>query len=207
MTDREALLAIKGIVDAQLAGEPAPTPTPAPAPTPAPTPTPDPADPCAGITDPKFNEALAEGLDPAGFFWRLGRPLTAQEFACVRARGLPGFDDPTSRPAAPSPVARSGFVLALRGVTLRNKLLGGVTYRFTVPGTAQGEHVQVQIGENASTNHGDVKSEVRGPTGEILSGPVDHGSVFFMHSVVSPGGTLSFYLTPSVDTSLSVMRN
>jgi hypothetical protein len=185
-------------------GTSAPVPPPQP---PAPVePAPSPADPCAGITDARFNQALADRLNPGGFFWRLGRGLTAQEFACVRDRGLPGFGDAT--PAKP-PVAsgpQTGFVLALKGVALRNKLSAGVRYRFTVP-TAKGERVQIQVAENASTVHGDLKSEVRGPAGELLSGPSVHGSVFFSHALTSPGGTLSFYIASSVDTSLSFIRN
>ena len=42
MSDRDALLAIKAIVDAQIGAPPTPTPVPTPVPTPAPTPTPTP---------------------------------------------------------------------------------------------------------------------------------------------------------------------
>lgn len=190
------------------AGTPAPTPTP-PGPQPGPSepaPAPPPTDPCAGITDARFNQALAERLDPGGFFWRLGRGLTAQEYACVRARGLPGFGEPPPAPKPPVASApRTGFVLGIRGAILRNKHPANAASRYVLPNSEKGESVVFTIAENADTQtDAQVTSEVRGPAGELLSGPVTRGSHYTDHRVISPGGVLSLYVTPSLATSLTV---
>jgi hypothetical protein len=195
------VLTVNGIVvyESSIGTRPPVQPTPTPAPTPAPPPA---DDPCALCTDPIFLKAIAEGREMG--YWDLMkrgfRGPTDQEKACMASRGIPKKTTSTPIPD------RSGSVLASKGVALRNKLTANAPHRFTVP-TIKGERVQIQVAENASTVHGDLKSEVRGPAGELLSGPADHGSVFYSHDVISPGGMLSFYITSSVDTSLSFIRN
>jgi hypothetical protein len=196
------VLTVNGIVvyESSIGTRPPVQPTPTPAPTPAPPPA---DDPCALCTDPIFLKAIAEGRE-MGYWDLMKRGFkgpTDQERACMVSRGIP-------KPPKPStPVAdKSGWILSTKGMALRNKMVGGNPYKFTVPSTQKGERVTIQVGENANTNDGDSVSEVRGPLGELLSGPHRFPKHFGEHIVISPGGTLSFYLTPEVDTSLSVIR-
>jgi hypothetical protein len=197
-----AKLTANGLVvyESHIGTKPPVTPDPSPVPIPVQPPPLD--DPCEGLDEPRFLRALAEGreLSTMDYVFRM-KPLSDQERACLVSRGIPR----QPKPSAPS-VDKTGFILASKGVALRNRMAGGNPYKFTVPNTQPGERVTIQIGENGSTNDGDSTSEVRGPSGELLSGPSKFPKHFGEHVVISPGGSLSFYLTPEVDTSLSVIR-
>lgn len=186
-------------------GPPQPPVPPDPAPTPAPT------DACAGMT-PQFLAAIDE-VEPRLTLWDIqiyrngGRVLTDAQRACARARNVPGSQPPPP-PAGNSDAGlpTTGFVLATRGRPLTNTLAAGVAYQYAVPTTC-GERVQLTILEVVGTPDSiSTTSTVRGPVGEILSGPSifgRHGS----HVVTSPCGTLTLSVTPTVTAPLGVTRN
>jgi hypothetical protein len=177
MNDREALQQIKRIVDAQLplevapAPTPTPTPTPAPDPTPAPAPTPLPDDPCAGLSEPRFLRALAEGreLTMMDYVFR-GRGLSDQERACMAAHGIPKQSSPsTPAPARPTDLGWSA------GQTIRQR---SAVATYTVTPSAQwleldhaarasgGQrpYLKITTAENADTSPVGVSMTIAGVT-------------------------------------------
>lgn len=186
----------------------APPPPVDPTPPPPPPPPPPPSDPCSGITDARFNSALAERLDPWGFFWRMQRALNAEELACVRARKIPGFEVPasTGSTGGGGEVAdTTGFSLERKGSPYRNSLIAGYTYQYSMI-TAAGERVELTILEVAGTPDSmTTSSYVRGING-TLSAPQTFGR-HGKHLFVSPGGAVTLVLTPSVSGELGVQRN
>jgi hypothetical protein len=185
-----------------------PPPVEPPPPPPPVEPPPPPSDPCSGITDARFNQALAERLDPWGFFWRMQRSLKPEELACVRARKVPGFELPTptgSTGGGGEVVATTGFNLERKGLPYRNSLIGGYTYQYSMA-TAAGESVELTILEVVGTPDSmTTTSYVRSING-TLSAPQTFGR-HGKHTFISPGGAVTLYLTPSVSGELGVQRN
>lgn len=158
------------------------TPPPGPVdPTPPPPPVePPPADPCA-----KY----------AGNF------LLYSYCKQGAVKPTPAGDSGTGAPT-------TGFVLATRGRPLTNTLTAGVPYQYSILSTAKGERVELTILEVVGTPDSiQTTSTVRGPAGEVLSGP----SFFGRHAThviqSSPGGTLTLTVTTTVTAPLGVQRN
>lgn len=196
------VLTINGLIvyESHIGTRPPPEPTPIPV---EPIPSPPADDPCADCTDPVFLKAISEDRE-MGYWDLMKRGFkgpTEQEKACMTSRGIP--KPVQSKPS--QPISRRGFVFGVPGAILRNQHPANVASRYVLPSSEKGAHVVFTIAENADTHtDAQVTSEVRGPAGELLSGPTTRGSSYTDHRVISPGGVLSLYVTPTLDTSLTV---